>query len=145
MSRKYRQRGYQDSDGETRSRGRRVPRASREGPRSPRMTAFEQTFRCGMCGYTLPPTFDEIVPTSECPECSADLHTCKNCVFFDPASRFECSQPIPERVAPKDERNECELFEARTTVEKSTGEKTTSAPRSAGHDPRAAFERLFKK
>ncbi len=140
MGRKYRQPGYQDD--EPRLEGRRVPRGSkREGPRSPKMTAFEKVFRCAMCGATLPPSFSEIERSSECPQCGADLHTCKGCVFFDPAGRFECTQPIPERVTPKDKRNECEFFEARTTVEKST----TSAGPPAALDPREAFERLFKK
>lgn len=140
MSRKYRTPGYQDE--ERRPEGRRVPRRSKsEGPRSPRMTAFEQVFRCAMCGATLPPSFSEITVSSECPNCGADLHSCKNCGFFDPASRFECSQPIPERITPKDRRNSCDFFEAKSTVEKST----TSAGPQAALDPREAFERLFKK
>jgi hypothetical protein len=40
-------------------------------------------------------------------------------------------------VAPKDERNQCPLFAARTTIERETG---TTGPPSA----RQAFDDLFK-
>lgn len=144
MSRKYRQRGYQDDNSQSQEgRSQQAPRkASREGPRSPRMTAFQQVLRCGMCGVTLPPDFTEISVSSTCPKCSADLHTCKNCLFFDPASQFECTKPIKERISPKDQGNWCQFFEARTRVEKATG--SAPAPQQP-LDPREAFERLFKK
>ncbi len=90
MSRKYRQRGYQEEGEKSRKGGRRsASRGFKEGPRSPRMTTFQEAFRCGVCGASLPPSFTEITISSECPQCSEDLHTCKNCTFFDPGSRFE--------------------------------------------------------
>ena len=139
MGRKYKQRGYQEE--EKRPEGRRVPRRSRrEGPRSPRMTSFKGVFRCAMCGTNLPPSFTEITPASECPKCGADLHSCKNCVFFDPASRFECTQPIPERISPKDSKNFCDYFEARTSVD-----LRQRSGRAGGDDARKQFEALFKK
>lgn len=141
MSRKYRQVGYQD---QTERRQEKSPppsrRSSREGPRSPRMPGFHNVMRCALCGTSLPPSFGDITFSSQCPKCQADLHTCKNCVYFDPSSRFECTQPIPERIPRKDVRNTCEFFEARTTVEKITT-STTSKP----VDARTAFENLFKK
>lgn len=109
------------------------------------MTAFRQIMRCAICGAVLPPGFGDMQSSSRCPNCEADLHTCKNCVFFDPASRFECTQPIPERVAKKGEANECTVFEARITVEKETTEKDTTSRATPSLDPREAFERLFKK
>ena len=140
MSRKYRQRGYMDDEKPEKSRRPQKQRLT-EGPRSPRMTAFQEVFRCAVCGSTLPPSFDDITVASQCPKCGNDLHSCKNCVYFDPASRFECSQTIPERVSPKDTRNACEYFEARTTVEKETSSSGPKEPL----DPRQMFERLFKK
>lgn len=140
MSRKYRQPGYQDRGSNREERARFEPRPMREGPRSPLMPGFHQVLRCALCGATLPPDFTEVTVSSQCPKCGADLHSCKNCVFFDPASRFECTQPITERIARKDVSNNCEFFEARTAVEK----QTTSAEQRP-LDPREAFERLFKK
>jgi hypothetical protein len=102
-----------------------------------------------MCGVKLPPNFEEITYTSQCPRCAADLHTCRNCVFFNPASRFECEQTIPRRVAPKDKRADCEFFEVRSTVEKITSSNTSNAGVSSGpqnsDDARTAFENLFKR
>ena len=29
------------------------------------------------------------------------MHCCKQCVHFDTSRQFECTQPIPERIAKK--------------------------------------------
>ena len=141
MSRKYRQQGYQDQDPSRSSRKRpaRDPMLS-EGPRSPRMPGMRTAVKCAMCGTKLPAALDEITTASKCSRCSADLHSCKNCVHFNPAERFECSQAISQRISPKDKTTNCEFFEIRTTVEKIT----TSTKESSPNDARAAFESLFK-
>jgi hypothetical protein len=145
MNRKYRQPGYQDQ-GERRepTRLERGP-VSREGPRSPRMTSLGRVIRCAQCGTKLPPGFGDVSYTSQCPQCSADLHSCKNCVFFNPASRFECEEPIPQRISPKDKRADCTFFEIRSTVEKITSSATASPVQTGPQDPREAFENLFKR
>jgi len=138
MSRKYRQQGYQDSAGRSEPRRREKSTVSREGPRSPKMPGLGRVIRCAMCGGRLPLSFDEVRLDSQCPSCSADLHSCKNCVFFNPTSRFECEQPIAGRISPKDKRAHCEYFEIRSSVEKITTNTQTTV------DPRQAFENLFK-
>ena len=85
------------------------------------------------CGNEVPVALG---PTSQCGRCSADLHTCAQCVSFDPGSRFECREQIPARISPKDARNECALFEPRVTSERET---RSQAPASA----RKAFDDLF--
>jgi hypothetical protein len=137
--RKYRQRGYMESDrGREQEPTKPKPQASpreREGPRSPKMMAFRENVRCAACAATVEAriTFD-----SRCPKCGADLHTCRQCTFFDPGAHFECRKPITARIANKQARNTCELFEARTIVERET---SSSGPTNA----RQAFENLFKK
>ncbi|MDA2935020.1 hypothetical protein MYX82_11865 [Acidobacteria bacterium AH-259-D05] len=140
MSKKYRQQGYQEDSGDQREKRRSQPKLSREGPRSPRMPGFHQVRRCAMCGVQLPQSFSDIEVSSQCPKCQADLYTCKNCVYFDPASRFECTQPISQRISRKDVKNDCRYFEARTTIE-----KITTAGSQQPQDARDAFENLFKK
>ena len=52
--RKYRQRGYMEGDRERERQPK--PQAKpqeREGPRSPKMMAFQQKVRCAACGATL--------------------------------------------------------------------------------------------
>ena len=101
--------------------------------------------RCANCGNVLLPGFD---PKGKCPRCNFELHCCKQCIHFDTAARFECTQPIPERIQKKDARNECAFFEFRTRVEKDTSPASTAAPGIATvrpHDARKAFDDLFKK
>jgi hypothetical protein len=146
--RKYRQRGYQDEDKPRRERGSgeakkptqdRVPGRllqSASGPKTPNLMSSHEVFRCARCGNRLG------LPVSEdarCARCGVDVHSCLNCASFDTSARWECSQPaLTARVAPKDERNSCALFEARTTVERQTS--TQVAPNNA----RQAFDDLFK-
>ena len=134
--RKYRQRGYQD-DGRGEQKGKPKPSPSgpleeRIGPRTPNMPGFREVVRCGPCGNLVNPSSD-----ARCKRCGADLHSCAQCVNFDPGARFECTQAIPARISPKDSRNECALFAPRVTVERETG---STAPT----DSRKAFDDLFK-
>ena len=134
--RKYRQRGYQDDD-RRHDRPAKPPQKprEREGPRSPRMMAFEEKVKCAACGATVPANIQR---DTACPKCNADLHTCRLCTFFDPGARFECRKPITARIANKGARNLCDLFAARTVVERET---SSGAPT----DARQAFANLFKK
>ena len=129
--RKYRHRGYMDSDRESpRSKPQspesktQSPPRDREGPRSPRMMAFSETVKCAACGAKAPAqiAFDT---------------TCTKC-YFDPGAHFECSKPISKRIVNKNARNTCELFAPRTVVERET---SSGAPT----DARQAFANLFKK
>jgi hypothetical protein len=138
--RKYRQRGYQDSDRDRREkRPEQGPRPKPEqiGPRTPRMPGTHAVSRCGGCGVILPADFD---PLGKCGQCGFELHSCKQCAYFDASSHFECTQPIPRRIPRKDARNECASYAPRTTVE-----RQTSPEAARPDDPRKAFENLFKK
>src|SRR5438105_2416255 len=77
----------------------------------------------------------------QCPKCGFELYSCKQCTYFDPSSRFECMQPIPERVPRKDARNDCKFYSIRVSVEKETSTPAAARP----NDARQAFENLFKK
>ena len=137
--RKYRQRGYMDSDREPqRSKPQSKPQSQpqqREGPRSPKMMAFGETSKCAACGAKAEPSINV---DSSCPNCKADLHTCRQCTHFDPGARFECRKSIAARIMNKHARNTCELFAARIVVER----QTSSGPPT---DARQAFAKLFKK
>lgn len=139
--RKYRQRGYMDSDREPQRqnpqstpRDRQGPR-DREGPRSPKMMAFGEAVKCSACGAKAPTS---IRLDSSCPKCNADLHTCRQCTYFDPSARFECRKTILARIVNKTANNPCELFAARIVVERETSSGSPS-------DARQAFNKLFKK
>jgi predicted RNA-binding Zn-ribbon protein involved in translation (DUF1610 family) len=93
--------------------------------------------RCSQCGTVLQAA---AAPLDACPKCGFELHSCKQCEHFDPSSRFECNQPIPERISPKDKRNKCTFYSMRVSIE-----KETSSTGARSNDARQAFENLFKK
>lgn len=140
--RKYRQRGYQDSGEDKqkgqRSQGDRPVKKDTFGPRAIQMPARRSLSRCSQCGTVLENLSE---PLGQCPKCGFELHSCKQCTYFDPSSRFECMQPVKERIARKDARNECTLYSIRVMVEKETSTPSTARPL----DARQAFENLFKK
>ena len=80
------------------------PRERPEGPKTPNLMASHEVFRCSRCGnrLALPVSAD-----GRCTRCGVDLHSCIQCLSFDTGARFECTQPLTARVAPKDARNEC--------------------------------------
>lgn len=141
--RKYNQRGYMQSDRDSERRGSQSksqgsPQSKppdREGPRSPRMMAFGEAVNCASCGAKAPPTINF---SSSCPKCRADLHSCRQCTYFDPGARLECTKPIVARIVNKQAANTCELYAARIVVER----QTSSGPPSNARD---AFAKLFKK
>jgi hypothetical protein len=157
--RKYRQRGYMDSDRESNgSRGERPrpqgpkPPIDVTGPRLPRLVQAVTASRCFNCSTTLPADVDF---KGNCPKCGSALHCCKQCAHFEPSTRFQCLKPVPVRIAVKDQANECELFKPRVTVAREVS-GAQSAPAGNGfgskvqepknpNDARAAFDNLFKK
>jgi predicted RNA-binding Zn-ribbon protein involved in translation (DUF1610 family) len=139
--RKYRQRGYQDSGGGAKKEFEKpspaVKKENTFGPRPINMPGTRTVSRCAECGALLQNLSE---PVGKCPKCGFDLHACKQCEHFDPSSRFECNQPIPARISPKDKRNDCSFFSIRVMVEKETSSKGSQRP----NDARAAFDNLFK-
>ncbi len=138
--RKYRQRGYQDSP--DKPQGKRADAAPKRdmtfGPRPLNMPGTRSVSRCAQCGTLLSSVSN---PVGTCSKCGFELHSCKQCSYFEPTARFECGQPVAERVARKDALNACGLFSIRVMLEKETSSQGTARP----NDARAAFESLFKK
>ena len=151
--RKYRQRGYQDDDRDRarkssgagqQARPDRPPgapaatrRLSSEGAKNPKMMGYHAVAKCARCAS---PVDAEVLSLSTCGKCGQALHACIQCQHFDPGARFECTQPITTRVAPKDAANDCTLFVARTSWERETS--STAAPSSAS-SAKKAFDDLF--
>ena len=144
---KYRQHGYQDRDrddqrkrsgGSGEKSGAPPPKRDNTfGPRPVNLPGTRAVSRCTQCGTVL----QGVAPEGRCPKCGFELHSCKQCTYFDPGSRFECMQPVKERIAKKDERNECTFYEIRVTREKETSTPVSARP----NDARAMFDSLFKK
>ena len=160
--RKYRQRGYQDSDRDRRPQGPRpdsggkererepgapagARRISSEGARNPRMMGSRQVARCSRCGTIVDA---EIMSRSKCPKCQVELRSCIQCVNFDPGASYECAIKLTARVSPKDVANECVHFSGRTTWERETTTAVSSGAASSNpKEPsgaKKAFDDLFK-
>ena len=92
--------------------------------------------RCAQCGVLLPA---EVDLNGKCPQCAAALHACKQCLHFDPGSRFECRLNVPG-YSKKDQQNDCPKFCLSARVERATSGGTNPV-----EDARRAFDNLFKK
>ncbi|MDP2055949.1 MAG: hypothetical protein Q8L75_20110 [Acidobacteriota bacterium] len=153
--RKYKQRGYQESDRPSGPRPDRpatpkperepgapagARRISSEGARNPRMMSSRQVARCARCGTIVDA---EIMSRSKCPKCQVDLRSCVQCVNFDPSASLECAERIPARVSPKDVANDCPLFSGRTSFERETTAAVSQNPKEPT-GAKKAFDDLFK-
>lgn len=130
---RYRQQGYRDQNLEP----RRPPPRPGDAPRPGRMLGSRTVSRCAACGTVLPVATATL---EQCPNCRAAIHACRQCTHFEPGRRFECAQPIPERLPDKSARNECAWFALRVTVERDASPDSTRPA-----DIRRAFDNLFKK
>jgi hypothetical protein len=143
---KYSQPGYNGGSGQKRERQSDRPRESADrppkkeafGPRALQMPGTHNVTRCAQCGTLLNSLPD---PVGRCPKCGFELHSCKQCTYFDTSARFECTQPIPARIPRKDELNHCTFYSTSVRVEKQTSTPASARPL----DARQAFENLFKK
>jgi hypothetical protein len=113
--------------------------------------------RCFNCSTMLPP---DVEWQGNCPKCATALHCCKQCAHFEPSTRFQCLKPVPLRISPKDQANDCALFKPRVTVARDSAHPSSGPPAGVGgfggppanasvprnvNDARAAFDSLFKK
>ena len=91
---------------------------------------------CWKCGKNIE---EEIISrSSECPVCSADLHSCRNCSFYDEQSHYECRETVEELVKDKERANFCSYFKVRRAWGASFGTQTNKAVQA-----RKAFDALF--
>ncbi len=140
--RKYRHRGYQESDRDSSPRRPSGPRPDRDDG-APRGRGIDQAkavvFRCKHCGEKVL-DLDSIGLSATCRKCDAALHACSQCTYFDSSARLECTQPIKARIVSKKAANDCTFFAPAKTFDL-TGSRGEATP----DDARSAFDALFKK
>jgi hypothetical protein len=133
--RKYRQQGYRNPGSGPDSARRDPPPSAPQ--RSGGMLARHTVSRCGACGAVLPIATATL---EQCPSCRAAIRACRQCTHLDTSRRFECEEPIVERIADKNARNDCAAFSLRVTVERDASPDSTRPG-----DIRRGFDNLFKK
>ena len=101
------------------------------------MLASHTVSRCAACGAVLPIANSTL---EQCPNCRVPIRACRQCSHFDTGRRFECTQPVVERIADKAARNECTAFALRVTVERDASPHSTRPG-----DIRRGFDNLFNK
>lgn len=94
---------------------------------------------CWFCRTKLTyPPLAAVPRDAECPSCSRDLHSCKNCRHFDPGVHNQCREPNSEWVTDRERSNFCEFYQL---AEEPLGRASTD--RSV--DARKKLDGLFRK
>lgn len=65
---------------------------------------------CYRCGESLAALSLPLSRQDQCPSCSADLHVCKMCVFFDERVPRQCREDGAEDVTDKERPNFCDWY-----------------------------------
>ena len=79
---------------------------------------------------------DKVMRSDTCPHCGADMHSCKNCQYYDPNCHNECKEHVAFYVPDKEKFNFCGMFKAH------------EGPHEAGEDielAKARLDALFSK
>ena len=66
--------------------------------------------QCHRCGESLAALSLPLSRRDQCPSCSADLHVCRMCEFFDLNVPRQCREDGAEDVKDKDRPNFCDWF-----------------------------------
>ena len=97
------------------------------------------SFNCWKCGETVQlPAGGRVGNRETCPRCGAELHSCRNCDFYDPSKNNQCSEPQAEWVRDKEASNYCDYYRPNPTV----AGGARSSP--AGESAKKKFDSLFK-
>jgi len=65
---------------------------------------------CWKCGAALAEILFPMGRREECPHCTADLHVCRMCEFYDTSVAKSCREPIADEVRDKERANFCGYF-----------------------------------
>jgi hypothetical protein len=96
---------------------------------------------CWFCGS--PVAVEEPIGRSfRCEDCGKDLRVCKNCRFYLPGSRGDCSESSAEPQADRERANFCDWFSLDPRYRKATAGR--GEERDKTQAAKVAFEDLFK-
>jgi len=82
-------------------------------------------FNCWKCGARIEyPAGSRVGRRDTCPKCDSDLHSCRNCQFFDPSKNNQCAEPLAAPVRDKAAANLCEFYTPNPTLLARASHKT---------------------
>lgn len=82
---------------------------------------------------------ENVYRDAECPDCHGDLHCCRNCIYYEKGSHFDCHETVDECVNDKEKANFCDSFKVRRNF--SDGGTMDYAEKKAA--AKKAFDDLF--
>lgn len=85
---------------------------------------------CWKCGASLEDMPVPIGRRDECPSCSADLHVCRMCGFYDPSVSQSCREPVADEVYDKEKANFCGYFKVNPRAHQSGDSSEAEAAKS---------------
>jgi hypothetical protein len=115
---------------------------------------------CWKCGASIADLSLPLRRVDECRRCSAPLHACKLCEFYEITVAKQCREPIAELVREKDRANYCDYFQPRSGAYSDQNQTAAQAAKdqlaalfggtgsksaSPEDEARATLEALFKK
>ena len=99
------------------------------------------SLRCWQCNAPLDLLAGVPVSRTEsCPECDADIRSCRGCAYFD-ASNQTCNEPTAEPPSDRERANFCSAYHLATAPT----ERGTTSPTSASDEAKRRLEALFAK
>jgi hypothetical protein len=73
--------------------------------------------------------------------CGADVRVCKNCLFYEPGSHYDCRETVDEQVRDKERANFCGFF---SYTPKSQDKTKSGGAADVAQKARDDFASLFK-
>ena len=109
---------------------------------SPKREFAVDVFHCWKCGEAvdLPPA-SRVGNRDTCTRCDSDLHSCRNCRFYDVSKNNQCSEPQAEWVRDKEASNYCDYFSPNVVL---AGGRAGSRSTPMAEDAKKRFNSLFK-
>ena len=79
------------------------------------------SFNCWKCGKEIEDIPLPLSRAETCPNCVADLHTCRQCEFYDTSKASACREPVAEHVSDKTRSNFCGYLTIKTGLTNQKG------------------------
>lgn len=89
---------------------------------------------CWKCGKEI--KVEQVMRSTECPLCHADLHSCKGCKFYAPGNHYDCKETVDDVITDKEKSNFCDFFHITDIV-------TGGADKDKAAAAKDAFNALF--
>jgi hypothetical protein len=94
---------------------------------------------CWKCGATIEMKPGERIGSRDaCSRCGADLHSCRNCRFYDTSKSNQCAEPQAEWVRDKEAANYCDYFQPSSR----TADRAEAS--QSAQDAKKKFDSLFR-